>query len=40
MGYTNVHSMAGGWTAWQGTELPIELPSAGVTQRSDAEGTP
>ncbi|MFN2455728.1 MAG: rhodanese-like domain-containing protein [Pyrinomonadaceae bacterium] len=24
MGYTNVHSMTGGWTAWQAAELPVE----------------
>ncbi len=25
MGYTNVHSMTGGWKAWQAAELPIEI---------------
>ncbi len=24
MGYTNVHSMAGGWKAWQAAALPVE----------------
>ena len=24
MGYTNVHSMADGWKAWKGAELPVE----------------
>ena len=24
MGYTNVHSMAGGWTAWKGAAAPVE----------------
>lgn len=24
MGYTNVRSMAGGWTAWQEAEAPVE----------------
>lgn len=24
MGYTNVHSMTGGWKAWEAAELPIE----------------
>lgn len=24
MGYTNAHSMAGGWKAWQAAALPIE----------------
>ena len=24
MGYTNVHSVAGGWRAWQAADLPIE----------------
>ncbi len=24
MGYTNVHSMAGGWKAWKEAELPVE----------------
>lgn len=26
MGYTNVHSMAGGWTAWNEAGLPVETP--------------
>ncbi len=25
MGYTNVHSMAGGWKAWKEAELPTEV---------------
>ncbi|MDQ3256791.1 MAG: rhodanese-like domain-containing protein, partial [Acidobacteriota bacterium] len=25
MGYTNVHSMAGGWTAWQEAGAPTEV---------------
>lgn len=24
MGYTNVHSMAGGWKAWKAAEMPVE----------------
>ncbi len=24
MGYTNVHSIAGGWKAWKAAELPVE----------------
>jgi rhodanese-related sulfurtransferase len=24
MGYTNVYSMAGGWTAWQDADAPVE----------------
>lgn len=24
MGYTNVHSLAGGWRAWTGANLPVE----------------
>lgn len=24
MGYTNVHSMAGGWTAWKEAKAPVE----------------
>lgn len=24
MGYRNVHSLAGGWRAWQAAELPVE----------------
>lgn len=39
MGYTNVHSMAGGWTAWNDAELPIQQSGAGVTQDSDAVKT-
>lgn len=28
MGYTNVHSMAGGWRAWQEAGAPVEVPDA------------
>ena len=28
MGYTNVHSMAGGWRAWQEAGAPIDGPGA------------
>jgi rhodanese-related sulfurtransferase len=26
MGYTNVWSMAGGWSAWEAAKLPVEKP--------------
>ena len=28
MGYTNVHSVAGGWRAWQEAGAPVERPGA------------
>ena len=28
MGYTNVHSMAGGWREWRGSGAPVEIPGA------------
>ena len=29
MGYTNVHSMIGGWRAWEAAGAPIERPGEG-----------
>ena len=29
MGYTNVHSMAGGWRAWKAAGAPLECPQGG-----------
>ncbi|MGZ8376573.1 MAG: rhodanese-like domain-containing protein [Gemmatirosa sp.] len=32
MGYTNVHSMAGGWRAWQEAGAPVETPADGASR--------
>ncbi len=33
MGYTNVHSIAGGWRAWTEAGAPVERPAAGAHVR-------
>lgn len=32
MGYTNVHSMDGGWRAWQESGAPVETPDGGAAR--------
>ena len=32
MGYTNVHSMDGGWRAWQEAGAPVETPDGGASR--------